>query len=98
MSVDSFIEWLDKENLMICPFMDQKESQCPHYKEEYKGYTGGYCLANIHGDDCSDFKGMDELGQPIDLAWKMEWKSKKESLKRLQFEKQFHKITEWCVR
>lgn len=89
--IDKFIEFLDNNNLHLCFYLDMKEKYCSMYKNEFKGYIGGFCLAK--NDNECNVRYYEDKCIPYDKIHYEQYKYKQEILKQEQFEKQFKKIT-----
>lgn len=63
---DDFIEWLDKEGIMLCPIFDMQEKYCSYYRNKYKDASGGFCLCGDDCRGCDEKKWNEELGLAVD--------------------------------
>jgi len=79
--LDKMIDDMDRDGVMLCPFLDQKENLCSDYKYEWKGYRGGVCICYSICQGCNG-KGKvwnDELGVPTKTRFR-QCKNCKESI------------------
>lgn len=90
-NIDEFINFLEANNLFLCPYLDMEEKYCGNYRKKYKEYTGGFCLAQKDEDCKVRFHKWDDC-VPYDKEWFENYKKNK-TIEKL--EKRFHSLVEW---